>query len=75
MAAVAKFGLRLDQQVFFRCRVVWRVAINAAYVVLPVEGIRAIEVIRPGGMAGEALLIEVRLHRALRQSGRLGDLQ
>lgn len=58
MAAVTKFGLRLDQQVFFRCRVVRRVAIDAAYVVLPVEGIRAIEVIRTGGMAGEALLVD-----------------
>jgi len=35
-----------------------RVAVNAAYLVLPVERIRAIEVSWPGSMAGEAARID-----------------
>ena len=58
VTGVAKLGLRLDQQLFFRCRMVRRVAVDAAYLVLPVERIRAIEVIWPGSMAGEAALVD-----------------
>jgi hypothetical protein len=57
VAAVAKGRLRLDQQLFTGFRVVWRVAINATDIVLPVERTRAIKVIRPGCMAGKATVI------------------
>jgi hypothetical protein len=57
VTAVAKLRLRLDQQLFLRFRVVRGVAINAADIVLPVERIRAIEVVRPGCMAGKATVI------------------
>ena len=34
---IAKVGLRLDQQLILRCRVVCRVAIDATHLILPVE--------------------------------------
>ncbi len=58
MAGIAELRLRLDQQVFLRCCVVRRVAIDAAYFVLPVERIRAIEMSWVGSMAGEAARID-----------------
>jgi len=59
MAGIAELRLRLDQQVFFRRCVVRRMAIDAAYLVLPVERIRAIEMSWVGRMAGEAPIIDL----------------
>ena len=58
VAGKAQFRLRFDQQVFFCCGVVRRVAVDAAYLVLPVERIRAIEVSCPGSMARQAAVID-----------------
>lgn len=58
VAGKTKVGLRLDQQLFLRCRVVRRVAVGAAYIVLPVERICAIEMSWSGSVAGEALLVD-----------------
>lgn len=57
MTAVAKFWLRLHQQLFLCLRVMRGMAINAADIILPVKRIRAIEVIWPGSMAGKATVI------------------
>ena len=54
---IAKVGLRLDQQLLFRC-MVRRVAVDAAYIVLPVKRILVIEMIRPRSMAGQAAIID-----------------
>jgi hypothetical protein len=71
MAGVAELRLRLDQQVFFRCRVVRRMAIGAAYLVLPVERIPAIDMSWVGSMAGEAARIDF-FRRMFREDENLG---
>lgn len=58
VAGIAKFRLRLDQQILFRCRVVRRVTADAAYIPHPVDRIRAIELTWPGRMTGHATVID-----------------
>jgi len=58
VTGVAKLGLRLDQKLFTCSCMVWRVAVDATDLILPVERIRAIEVGWPGSMAGEATLVD-----------------
>ena len=79
VTGIAKLGLFLDQQVFFRFRVVRRVAVNAAYLVLPVERIRAIELTVRGSMAAEASGIHLGLGGLLKFEelgciARVGDM-
>jgi hypothetical protein len=58
MAGKAKVGLSFDEKVFFGRRVVRRMAVDAAYIVLPVKRVRAIQVSWPGSMTGEAASVD-----------------